>query len=121
VQVGNALIVIEEYDKLDCPTRAMFRQLFENLHTANITAGRSAPNPLAAEAAAGCQLPCQASPCGSPGDQPHMAMVSGCRPVILLESNTGYTQLHQMLEDVGGKRSKVTVLCDGASKAIERC
>jgi hypothetical protein len=42
VQVGNALIVIEEYDKLDCPTRAMFRQLFENLHTANITASRSA-------------------------------------------------------------------------------
>jgi hypothetical protein len=40
-QVGNALIVIEEYDKLDCPTRAMFRQLFENLHTANITSGRS--------------------------------------------------------------------------------
>lgn len=68
-QVGNALLVIEEYDKLDCPTRAMFRQLFENLHSANITSGR---------------------------------------PIILLEANTGYTQLHQMLEDVGGDRTKIS-------------
>jgi len=32
--------VIEEYDKLDCPTRAMFRQLFENLHSANVIGSR---------------------------------------------------------------------------------
>lgn len=43
-QVGSALLVIEEYDKLDCPTRAMFRQLFENLHSANITSGRCGTN-----------------------------------------------------------------------------
>ena len=32
----------QEYDKLDCPTRAMFRQLFENLHAANVTGSRRA-------------------------------------------------------------------------------
>lgn len=55
VQVGNALIVIEEYDKLDCPTRAMFRQLFENLHTANITASRSASQPCVAKVLSKCR------------------------------------------------------------------
>ena len=33
----RALLVVEEYDKLDCATRAMFRQLFGNLHAANVT------------------------------------------------------------------------------------
>ncbi len=45
-QAGNSLLVIEEYDKLDCPTRAMFRQLFENLHAANVTGARCAGRPL---------------------------------------------------------------------------
>ena len=62
VQVGNALIVIEEYDKLDCPTRAMFRQLFENLHTANITASRSASAPCVAKALSNAKQPL---PCSS--------------------------------------------------------
>lgn len=35
--VRRALVVIEEYDKADCDTRAMLRQLFNSLHTANIT------------------------------------------------------------------------------------
>ena len=38
----QSLLVIEEYDKLDCPTRAMLRQLIENSHTANITLDKSA-------------------------------------------------------------------------------
>lgn len=33
----RAVVVVEEYDKLDCATRAMFRQLFDNLHAANVT------------------------------------------------------------------------------------
>lgn len=36
----EALIVIEEYDKLDCATRGFFRQLLENARTANVTLDR---------------------------------------------------------------------------------
>jgi hypothetical protein len=39
----EALIVIEEYDKLDCATRGFFRQLLENARTANITLDRCVP------------------------------------------------------------------------------
>ncbi|KAK9830272.1 hypothetical protein WJX72_010727 [[Myrmecia] bisecta] len=63
----QSLIVIEEYDKLDCPTRGMFRQLLENAQTANVTMDRA---------------------------------------VVILESNTGYTQLHEMLVQAGD-RSKI--------------
>lgn len=44
--IGNhpeALIVIEEYDKLDCATRGFFRQLLENARTANVTLDRCVP------------------------------------------------------------------------------
>ncbi|KAK9787248.1 hypothetical protein WJX73_009504 [Symbiochloris irregularis] len=37
----NSLLVIEEYDKLDCPTRGMFRQLLENPQVFNISLGGS--------------------------------------------------------------------------------
>ncbi len=36
----SALLVVEEYDKLDCPTRGLFRQLLENPQEANISSSR---------------------------------------------------------------------------------
>ena len=39
----EALIVIEEYDKLDCATRGFFRQLLENARSANVTLDRYQP------------------------------------------------------------------------------
>ena len=33
----DALIVIEEYDKLDCPTRSMLRQLIEHSEITNVS------------------------------------------------------------------------------------
>ena len=36
----EALIVVEEYDKLDCATRGFFRQLLENARSANVTLDR---------------------------------------------------------------------------------
>ena len=33
----EALLVVEEYDKLDCATRGFFRQLLENARAANVT------------------------------------------------------------------------------------
>ena len=38
----EALLVIEEYDKLDCATRGFFRQLLENARAANVTLDRCA-------------------------------------------------------------------------------
>ena len=34
----EALIVVEEYDKLDCPTRGFLRQLLEGARTGNVSA-----------------------------------------------------------------------------------
>jgi hypothetical protein len=34
------VIVVEEYDKLDCPTRAFFRQLLQHPELANTTLNR---------------------------------------------------------------------------------
>lgn len=65
--VRRALLVIEEYDKADCDTRAMLRQLLNNLQIANIT---------------------------------------GAAPIVLMESNTGYTQMHKLLQNAGD-RSRV--------------
>lgn len=39
----QSLLVIEEYDKLDCPTRAMLRQLIENSQAANCSMDRLHP------------------------------------------------------------------------------
>ena len=36
----EALVVVEEYDKLDCPTRAFLRQLLEGARTGNVSAHR---------------------------------------------------------------------------------
>ena len=36
----TALLVIEEYDKLDCPTRAMLRQLIGSSRAGNTSMGR---------------------------------------------------------------------------------
>ena len=36
----DALLVVEEYDKLDCPTRGFLRQLLERGHGGNVTADR---------------------------------------------------------------------------------
>lgn len=33
----QSLLVIEEYDKMDCPTRGFFRQLVTSSHTANVS------------------------------------------------------------------------------------
>jgi hypothetical protein len=60
----QALIVIEEYDKLDCHMRGFFRTL------------------LAGDAAGNASL---------------------SQAIVLLESNTGYTELHAMLEAAGGR------------------
>lgn len=35
-----ALLVVEEYDKLDCPSRAVLRQLLENPREANLSSAR---------------------------------------------------------------------------------
>lgn len=40
-QHPQSLLVIEEYDKIDCPTRGMLRQLLENPQSANVTIGQS--------------------------------------------------------------------------------
>jgi hypothetical protein len=40
----RALIVVEEYDKLDCATRALFRQLIQSSQTANVSLNRCAPD-----------------------------------------------------------------------------
>ena len=39
-QHPQSLLVIEEYDKIDCPTRGMFRQMLENPQTHNVSIGR---------------------------------------------------------------------------------
>lgn len=39
-QHPQSLLVIEEYDKIDCPTRGMLRQLLENPQSANVTIGQ---------------------------------------------------------------------------------
>lgn len=36
----EALIVVEEYDKLDCPMRGFFRQILENGAIGNVTLNR---------------------------------------------------------------------------------
>ena len=36
----DALLVVEEYDKLDCPTRGFLRQLLERGHGGNVTTDR---------------------------------------------------------------------------------
>lgn len=43
VSQGNedSILVIEEYDKLSCPTRAMFRQFLQHPDVANITLQRT--------------------------------------------------------------------------------
>ena len=38
----QSLVVVEEYDKLDCATRGLFRQLIENPASANISLERRA-------------------------------------------------------------------------------
>lgn len=38
----QSLLVVEEYDKLDCATRGLFRQLIENPASANISLERRA-------------------------------------------------------------------------------
>lgn len=53
----DALLVVEEYDKLDCDARGLWRQLLQHPERANITSNRRA---------AGARLPPQAaaSVCG---------------------------------------------------------
>lgn len=63
----QALLVIEEYDKLDCEMRGFFRHLLEG--------GSAAGN------------------------------FSLSRSIVVLESNTGYTALHGMLEAAGGREA----------------
>lgn len=36
----ESLLVVEEYDKLDCDSRALFRQLLENPQVANVSMAR---------------------------------------------------------------------------------
>lgn len=36
----ESLLVVEEYDKLDCESRALFRQLLENPQVANVSMAR---------------------------------------------------------------------------------
>lgn len=40
-----ALLVVEEYDKLDCPSRAVLRQLLSNPREANLSSARCQPPP----------------------------------------------------------------------------
>jgi hypothetical protein len=37
---ADPLVVIEEYDKLDCPSRGLWRQLLQHPEHANVTWGR---------------------------------------------------------------------------------
>ncbi|KAK9819389.1 hypothetical protein WJX81_001102 [Elliptochloris bilobata] len=73
----QSLLVVEEYDKLDCATRGLFRQLIENPASANVSLERS---------------------------------------IIVLESNTGYSQLHGMLVEAGD-RSLVSM--EAAQRALK--
>ncbi|PRW45202.1 ATPase of the AAA+ superfamily (ISS) [Chlorella sorokiniana] len=63
----ESLLVVEEYDKLDCPMRGFFRQLLENGPVANATLNKA---------------------------------------IVVLESNLGYTELHDLLLRAGD-RSKI--------------
>lgn len=36
----QSLLVVEEYDKLDCPTRGLLRQLVDSSHSTNVTLNR---------------------------------------------------------------------------------
>lgn len=65
----ESLIVIEEYDKLDCHMRGFFRQLLENSMSANVSLAKA---------------------------------------VVLLESNLGWTQLHELLESYKGDQSSIS-------------
>lgn len=41
----QSLLVVEEYDKLDCDSRALFRQLLENPQIANVSMARCVIQP----------------------------------------------------------------------------
>ncbi|EFN56148.1 hypothetical protein CHLNCDRAFT_51790 [Chlorella variabilis] len=66
-QAPESLLVVEEYDKLDCPMRGFFRQLLENGQVANVSLNKA---------------------------------------IVVLESNLGYTELHDLLLRAGD-RSKI--------------
>lgn len=54
----EALLVIEEYDKLDCATRGFFRQLLENARAANVTLDRCANSCPGIHGCTGTGMPC---------------------------------------------------------------
>jgi len=50
----QSLLVIEEYDKLDCPTRGLLKQLIDASHSTNVTINRHYPPPLPAHTHTQC-------------------------------------------------------------------
>lgn len=61
----QSFIVIEEYDKLDCETRSMFRQLWQHPELANTSWSRQAATAAVHVALHNCEfalLPCQPLP-----------------------------------------------------------
>lgn len=73
----ESLVVVEEYDKLDCHMRGFFRQLLEGGQVGNVSLARS---------------------------------------VVVLESNTGYTTLHSMLQKA---RSREAIAPEHAQRELK--
>lgn len=95
----QSLIVVEEYDKLDCDARGLIRQLFG---TSGAAAGVVTEDKTVATAArGGSSAAGEPSSSSSPPPPPRLTTTiapSLAQSIILLESNAGYAQLHELLE-----------------------
>lgn len=52
----QSLIIIEEYDKLDCPTRGLLRQLVGSPHSTNVSINRKGNGPQSVVAIPVCYI-----------------------------------------------------------------
>ena len=89
---------MEEYDKLDCDARGLIRPLFG---TSGAAAGVVTEDKSAAAAAAAAgdgEAPGSSSPSPPPPRLTTTLAPSLAQSIILLESNAGYAQLHELLE-----------------------
>lgn len=126
------MLVIEEYDKLDCEMRGFFRQLLENGAVANVTMNKCAGGwygdgggtvrraqcllvewlrlhcsvrwPTSFPATQYCGGYCSFSACLAKEQLCPPATHPRCRAIIVLESNLGYTELHDLLVKAGDRR-----------------
>ena len=99
----QSLIVVEEYDKLDCDARGLIRQLFgtsgaaAGVVTEDKTGGSSAGGGGGGGSGGDGETPSLSSSPPPPRLTTTIAP-SLAQSIILLESNAGYAQLHELLE-----------------------